>query len=110
MSLQVEQQPDIQPVEPQPVTTDEIQEQPPVPSAASPQPELQTEQQPETQPAEPQPAVIDEIQNQVPHPGEGSISPTIEIKSIPAPQQQKEDDLNEQPSEFTQTTTEQSES
>ncbi len=93
--LQTEQQPDIQPVEPQPVTTDEIQEQPPVPSAASPQPDSQVEQQPIIQPAE-----TDENQNQAP----------IEIKAISPEHQQKEDDLDEQPSEFTQTKTEQSKS
>ncbi|MCP4609332.1 MAG: AAA family ATPase [Planctomycetes bacterium] len=87
---QAEQQPDTQPV-----VTDEIQEQPPAVSAPSPQPEPQAEQQPDTQPAE-----TDDNQNQAP----------IEIKSISSEHQPKEDDLNEQPSEFTQTTSEQSES
>ncbi len=86
---QVEQQPDTQPAESQPVVTDEIQEQPPAPSAPTPKPDSQTQQHPDTQPAE-----TDQNQNQ----------PPIEIKSISTDQQQKEDDLDEQPSEFTQTT------
>ncbi|MBC8471114.1 MAG: AAA family ATPase [Planctomycetes bacterium] len=77
----------------QPVTVNEMQEQPPDTSASSPQPDSQAEQQPDTQPAE-----TDENQNQLP----------IEIKSISPEQQQQEGDSEEQPSEFTQTTTDQS--
>ena len=105
---QEEQQPDMQPVESQPaepqaVETDEIQEQSPAISTPSPEPASQEEQHPETHPAEPKPAEpqaaeTDENQNQAP----------IEIKSISSEHQQKEDDLDEQPSEFTQTTTDQS--
>ncbi|MHC4532867.1 MAG: ParA family protein [Planctomycetota bacterium] len=87
---QEEQQPDIQPVESQPVRTDEIQEQTPVISVPSSQPDSQT-QQPDTSPTE-----SDEKQNQ----------PPIEIKAISPDQQQQEGDLEEQPSEFTQTTSE----
>ena len=86
---QAVQQRDTQPAEPQHSEADEIQEQPPANSAAS----LQAEQQPITQPVE-----TDEKQNQAP----------IEIKAISPEHQQKEDDLNEQTSELTQTTTEQS--
>ena len=74
----------------QTVAVDEIQGQPTPPSAASPEPDSQIEQQPDTQPAE-----ADENQNQ----------PPIEIKSI-SPDQQQQGDLDEQPSEFTQTTSE----
>jgi len=74
----------------QPVAVNEIQEQPPAPSAPSPQPDSQTQQQqPDTQPAE-----TDENQNQ----------PPIEIKSISSEHQQQAGDLEEQTSEFTQTT------
>ncbi len=126
---QAEQQPDTQPAESQPVETDEIQEQPPAISAPSPQPEPQVEQ-PATQPAESQPVVTDEIQEQPPSPSATSPQPDsqaeeqpgtqpaetfenqsqapIEIKSISSEHQQKEDDLDEQPSEFTQTTSDQS--
>jgi chromosome partitioning protein len=126
---QAEQQPDTQPAESQPVETDEIQEQPPAISAPSPQPEPQVEQ-PATQPAESQPVVTDEIQEQPPSPSATSPQPDsqaeeqpgtqpaetfenqsqapIEIKSISSEHQQKEDDLDGQPSEFTQTTSDQS--
>ncbi|NQT03369.1 MAG: ParA family protein [Planctomycetes bacterium] len=77
----------------QPVAADEIQDQPPAPSAPSPQHDSQAQQQPSTQPAE-----TDENQNQ----------PPIEIKSISPHQQQKEGDFDARPSEFTQTPTEQS--
>ena len=87
---QAEQQPITQPVSSQPVAIDEIQEQP-VPSAASPQPEPQAEQQPDTQP-------VETVENQKQAP--------IEIKAISSENQQKEDDLDAQPSEFTQTKTE----
>jgi uncharacterized protein YlxW (UPF0749 family) len=58
------------------------------------------EEKPDAQPtdsqaAEPQAVEIDENQNQ----------PPIEIKSI-SPDQQQQSDLDEQPSEFTQTTSE----
>ena len=113
----------------QPVAVDEIQEQPPVPSTASPQPEPQAEQQPDTQPVESQPVETDEIQEQPPAISDPSPQPEpqaeqpatqpaetfkkqsqapIEIKAISSEHQQKDDDLDEQPSEFTQTTTEQS--
>ena len=75
----------------QPVAVNEIKEQPPSPSAPSPQPDSQTQQQQDTQPVE-----ADEKQNQ----------PPIEIKAISPDQQQQEGDLEEQPSEFTQTTSE----
>jgi chromosome partitioning protein len=87
---QVTQQPEPQPVESQPVETDDVQEESPAISAASEQPDSQVEQ-PDTQPAG-----TDVNQNQAP----------IEIKSISSEHQQKEDDLDEQPSEFTQTTSE----
>jgi chromosome partitioning protein len=74
----------------QSVAVNEIQGQPTTPSAASPEPDSQIEQQPDTQSAE-----ADENQNQ----------PPIEIKSI-SPDQQQQGDLDEQPSEFTQTTSE----
>ena len=91
---QAEQQPGMQPAESQPVAIEEIQEQSPAISAPSPEPDSEeAEQQPDTQPIE-----TDEKQNQAP----------IEIKSISSEHQQKEDDSDEQPSEFTQTTTEQS--
>jgi chromosome partitioning protein len=93
LDSQVEQQPDKEPTDSQSVVTDEIQEQSPAPSIPSPESDLQTEQQPDIQPAE-----TVENQNQAP----------IEIKSISPDQQQKEGDLEEQPSEFTQTTNEQS--
>ena len=82
----------MQPVESQPVITDEIQENPPAISDQPPQTDSQVEQ-PDTQTAK-----TDEKQNQAP----------IEIKSIPSEHQQKEDDLDKQPSESTQTSTEQS--
>jgi len=129
---QAEQQPAAQPVESQPVVTEEIQEQPPVPSAPSPQPEPQTEQQPITQPVESKPVATDEIQEQAPAISTPSPQPDshieqqpdtqpaetdenqnqtpIEIKAISSEHQQKEGDLDKQPSEFTQTTTDQSES
>ncbi len=81
----------------QPVAINEMQEQPPAPSAPSPELDSQEEQQPDTQSIEPQPAETVENQNQAP----------IEIKSISPDQQQQEGDLDEQPSEFTQTTSEQ---
>ncbi len=94
---QEQQQPDTQPIESQTVAIDEIHEQPPVAPALSEQPESQAEQQPEPQPAEPQTAETNEKQNQ----------PPIEIKSI-SPDQQQESDVDEQSSEFTQTTSDQS--
>jgi chromosome partitioning protein len=69
----------------QPVIVDELQHQPPPTSESSPQPETQEQQQPS-----------ETDKNQ----------PAIEIKSIPPDQQQKEGELDEQPSEFTQTTSE----
>jgi len=73
----------------QPVAVNEIQEQRPAISAPSPLPDSQVAQQPDTQPAE-----TDKNQNQ----------PPIEIKAISPDHQQQEGDLDEQPSEFTQTT------
>jgi chromosome partitioning protein len=96
---QEQQQPDIQPIESQTVAIDEIQEQSPVAPAPFEQPESQLEQLPEPQPAEPQATETNENQNQ----------PPIEIKSIsPDQQQQQESDVDEQSSEFTQTTSDQS--
>ena len=130
--LQTEQQPEPQPVESQPAATDEIQEQPPAISVPSPQPDPQATQQPDTQPVESQPVVTDEIQEQPPaisalspqpdshveqqpttqpaETDENQNQAPIEIKAISPEHQQKEDDLDEQPSEFTQTKTEQSKS
>jgi chromosome partitioning protein len=126
---QAVQQRDTQPAEPQHSEADEIQEQPPVISAQPPQPEPQAAQQPDMQPVEPQPVNTDETQehslaisdqspqtdSQVEQPDtqtaetdEKQNQAPIEIKSIPSEHQQKEDDLDEQSSEFTQTTTEQS--
>jgi len=126
---QAAQQPDAQPVESQPVTTDKIQEQPPTISEPSPQPDSQEAKQPDAQLVESQPVITDEIQehppvisdqspqadSQVEQPDtltaetdEKQNQAPIEIKSIPSEHQQKEDDLDEQSSEFTQTTTEQS--
>jgi chromosome partitioning protein len=98
---QAEQQPGEQPAE----SINETQEQPAEATETSEQPETQTERQVSDEPAEPepepqvepQPAAADENQNK----------PPIEIKSISPDQQQKEGDLKEQPSEFTQTTSEQ---
>ncbi|MDT8301956.1 MAG: AAA family ATPase [Sedimentisphaerales bacterium] len=113
----------------QPVAVDEVQNQPPDTSASSPQSDSQEAQQRDTQPVEPQPSETDEIQEQPPaisepspqidsqveHPDtqttetdEKQNQAPIEIKSIPSEHQQKEDDLDEHSSEFTQTTTEQS--
>lgn len=111
----------------QPVAVDEMQNQPPAPTAASPLPDSQA-QQPDMQPAESQPVATDEMQEQTPDTSAPSPLPEsqeqqpstqpaetdenqnqapIEIKSI-SPEQQQEGDSEEQSSEFTQTTTEQS--
>jgi len=76
----------------QPVGTDEIQDQPSAPSTPLPQPDSQIPQQPSTQTASSD---------------ENQTHPPIEIKSIPPDQQQTEADSKAQPSEFTQTTTDQ---
>ncbi len=85
------QQPSAQPIESQTLATDETQELLPAVSEPSEQSESQAQQQPSMQPGEP-----DENQ------------PPIEIKSISSEQQQKEGDVEEQSSEFTQTTSDQS--
>jgi chromosome partitioning protein len=97
LESQEQQQPDTQPIQSQTVAIDEIQEQPTVAPAPSEQSESQAEQQPEPQPAEPQTAETNENQKQ----------PFIEIKSI-SPDQQQESDVDEQSSEFTQTTSDKS--
>ena len=96
--------------EPEPIVVNETQEQPAEVTKPSEQPETQTEQQNGDEPPEQeselqaerhpdkQPEGTEENQNQ----------PPIEIKSISPEQQQKESDLQEKPSEFTQTTSEQS--
>lgn len=85
------QQPNSQFIESQTLATNETQEQPPVVSEPSEQSESQAQEQPSMQPGEP-----DENQ------------PPIEIKSISSQQQQKEGDVDERSSEFTQTTSDQS--
>ena len=116
----------------QPVAVDEMQEQPLIPPATSPQPDSQVQQQPDTQPAETQAVETDKIQEQPTVPSaappqpdsqveqqlntqlteanENQNQPPIEIKSISPDQQQQEGDSEEQPSEFRQTTSEASDS
>ena len=109
----------------QPVTVDEMQEKSPIPSAESLEGEPQA-QQPETQPTDTRPVAINDIQELPPTPAVPSPQsepmteqqqstqsvetdknqPAIEIKTISPEQQQKEGDFDEQPSEFTQTTSE----
>jgi len=117
-------QPPITPDTSQPVTISEIQDQPPAPSALSPQPDSQVPSQPSTQPAG-----ADENQEQLstistpspqpdsqapPQPStqpagvdENQTQPPIQIKSISPGQQKTDADSKAQPSEFTQTTTDQ---
>ncbi|MFB0553265.1 MAG: AAA family ATPase [Phycisphaerae bacterium] len=112
-------QPPIQPAAPPSVAINEIQDQPSAPSIPSPQPESQVPPQSSTQPAgvdenQAQPSISSvplpkpdsqeppEPENQLDNTDENRTQPTIEIREIP------DHDSKTEHSEFTQTTTDQS--
>jgi hypothetical protein len=112
-------QPPTPPDTSQPVTISEIQDQPPAPSIPSPQPDSQVPPQPSTQPADTdenqaQPSISSVPlpkpdsqespgpENQLADTDENRTQPTIEIREIP------DHDSKTEHSEFTQTTTDQS--
>lgn len=108
--VQTEQQPSEQPVVSETVVINETQERPAEVTETSEQPETKTERQVSDEPAEPEfePQVEPQPDTQPEGTDENQKQPPIEIKSISPEQQQKEGDVEQQPSEFTQTTSEQS--
>lgn len=107
---QTQQQSSELPTKPESATISETHEQPAEVSETSKQHESEGEQQVSDEPAEQQPEPQAEPQPDTQPKGteENQNQPPIEIKSISPEQQQKEGDLQEKPSEFTQTTSEQS--